>query len=69
MMVSFWGKLVTVFWSMDLDLVSLKSSTISSSRFWGVYGFGIALGILSAGVQCCVSVLLNDWHGVSGHGC
>ena len=44
---------------MELDLISLKGSSISSSRFWGVYGFGIALGILSAGVQCCVSVFVK----------
>ena len=68
-MVSCWGKLVTVSWSMELDLISLKHSTISSSRFGSVSGFGIALGLLSAGVQYCVSVLLKDWRGVSRHWC
>ena len=33
---------------------------MSSSEFWGVYGFGMALGIPSFNVQCCVSVLLEN---------
>ena len=33
---------------------------VSSSEFWGVYGFGMALGIPSFNVQCCVSVLLEN---------
>ena len=38
------GELVLVFWLMELDLVSLKSSEVSSSRFWVVYGFSVSLG-------------------------
>ena len=30
---------VSVFWLMELDLVSLKGSAVSSSRFCGVHGF------------------------------
>ena len=37
--VSWLGELVPVFWSMELDLVSLKGSTVSSSKFLSVYGF------------------------------
>ena len=32
-------ELVSVFWLMEMDLVSLKGSAVSSSRFCGVYGF------------------------------
>ena len=32
------------FWLMELDLVSLKGSAVSSRRFWGVYGFSMSLG-------------------------
>lgn len=49
------------------DLVPLKDSPLSSNEFWGVCAFGMALGNLSSNVQCCVSVLLKDWHGASGH--
>ena len=42
------------------DLVSLEGNPVSSSTFWGVDGFGMALGSLSFNVQCCVPVLLKD---------
>ena len=32
------------FWLMQLDLVSLKGNSVSSGRFWGVYGFSMSLG-------------------------
>ena len=35
------GGLVLVFWWMELDLVSLKGSAMSSSEFWDVYVFGM----------------------------
>lgn len=51
-----------VFWWMQLDSVSLKDSAIPSSGcfvlFWGVIGFSISLGSLSANVESCVLVLL-----------
>ena len=47
--VSWLGGLVPVFWLMELDLISLMGSTMTS-RFWGVYGFSVALGSLSASV-------------------
>lgn len=33
-----------MFCLMELDLLSLKGSAVSSSRFWSVYGFSIPLG-------------------------
>jgi len=57
--VSWLGKLVSVFWWVELDLFSLECNEVSSSEFWGVYGFGMALGSLSFNVQGCVSVLLE----------
>ena len=44
---------------MDLDLLSLKGSAVSSAVFWGVRGLGMALGSLSASGQCCVTILLQ----------
>ena len=41
---------------------SLECSEVSSSEFWGVYGFGMALGSLSLNAQYCVPDLLkNQW--------
>ena len=65
--VSSLGGLVPVFWSTELNLVSLKGSVVSSSKFWGVSGFGMALGKLSANEQCCVSFLLKNCDGASRH--
>jgi len=45
---------------MEVDLVSLEGSAVSSSKFWGVYGFGMALGSLSFNVQDCIPILLED---------
>ena len=33
-----------VFWVMDLDLISLNGSAVSSGRFWGVCEFSVPLG-------------------------
>lgn len=38
------GRLLPVFWWIELALVSLKGSVVSSSVFQGAYGFGVALG-------------------------
>ena len=51
---------------MELDLVSLKGSAISSSEFWGICGFGMALGSLSINVQSYIPILLKMWCGASG---
>ena len=40
------------------DLFSMKCNEVSSSEFWGVYGFGIAFGSLSFNVQ---GVFLLCW--------
>ena len=44
---------------MELDLVSLEGSALSSSVFGSVCGFAMALGSLSANVQSCAPVLLK----------
>ena len=54
------GELVSVFWWMELDLFSLKCNEVSSSEFWVIYGFGIALGSLSFNAQGCVPELLEN---------
>ena len=45
--VSWLGELASVFWWVELDLFSLECNEVSSSEFWGVYGFGMALDSLS----------------------
>ena len=39
---------------MQLDLFSLEGNAVSSSAFYGVYGFGMTLDSLSLNVQGCV---------------
>ena len=53
------GELVSVFWWMKLDLLSLECNEVPSSEFWGVHGFGMALRRPSFNVQGCVPVLLE----------
>ena len=53
---------------MKIYFFSLKDSAIFSSVFWDVYGFGMALGSLSANMQCYVPVLLKDWQRASDTG-
>ena len=57
-----------MFWWVELDLFSLECNEVSSSEFWGVDGFGMALGSLSFNAQGCVSVLLENLHGMSSSG-
>ena len=45
---------------MELDLFSLECNEESSIEFWGVDGFGMALGSLSFNAQGCVPVLLEN---------
>ena len=45
---------------VELDLFSLECKEVSSSEFWGVYGFGMALGRLSCNAQGCVPTLLEN---------
>ena len=51
--------LVSVFWWVELDLFSLECNEVSSSQFWGVYGFGMSSGSLYFNAQCYVPVLLE----------
>jgi len=53
-------KLAFVFWWVKLDLFSLKCNEVYSSEFWGIHGFGMALGILSFNAQGCVPALLEN---------
>ena len=48
MMFSWLAELVPVFWLMKLELIFLKGSAASSSRFWSVYGFSMPLGSRSS---------------------
>ena len=47
LVVSQLGKLVSVFWWVELDFFSLEYNEVSISEFWRVYGFGVALNSLS----------------------
>ena len=58
--VSWLGKLVSVFWWVELDLFSLECNEVSSSEFWGFYEFGMALGSLYFNAQGCVPALLEN---------
>ena len=42
-MVCWMWRLVSVFWFMELDLISLKGSSAYNNRFWGVYEFSMTL--------------------------
>ena len=59
-------ELVPVLWLIELDLVSLKGSAVSSRRFWGVYGFSMSLGspsgfgsVRHVYVHSCIDVALS----------
>ena len=58
--VSWLGELASVFWWVELDLFSLECNEVSSSEFWGVSGFGMALGSLSFSAHGCVPALLEN---------
>ena len=55
--VSWFGKLVSVFWWVELDLFSLECNEVSSSEFLGVYGFGVTFGCLYFNAQGYVPAL------------
>ena len=58
--VSWLGEFASVFWWVELDLFSLKCNEGSSSEFWGVYGFGMALGSLYFNAHGYVPALLEN---------
>ena len=45
---------------VELDLFSLDCNEVSSSEFWGVSGFVMALGSLSFSAHGCVPALLEN---------
>ena len=59
------GKLVTVFWWVELYFFSLECNEVSSNELWDVYGFGVTLGSLYLGAQDCVPLLLENLLGMS----
>ena len=58
--VSWLGELAFVFWWVELDLFFKKCNEVSSNEFFGIYGFGMALGSLSFNAQGCVPALLEN---------
>ena len=66
--VSWLGKLVSVFWWMELDFFSLECNEVSSSEFWDVSGFGVTLDSLYIEAQGNVPVLLENLCGMSCYG-
>ena len=58
--VSWLGKLASVFWWVELDLFSLECKEVSSSGFWGVYGFGVTFDLLYFCAQDYVPALLEN---------
>ena len=66
-------ELASMFLWVEMDLFSLTCSEVSSSEFWGIYGFGMALGSLSFNAQglfllcwrismiCLVVELFGSW--------
>ena len=57
--ISWLGKLLSVFWWVELGFFSLECSEMSSSEFWDVCGFGVTLGSLYIEAQGYVPVLLR----------
>ena len=56
--VSWLGKLVSVFWWVQLDFFSLECNEVSSNELTDVNGFGVTLGSLYFEARGCVPVLL-----------
>ena len=63
--VSWLGKLVSVFWWVELDFFSLECNEVSSNKFREVSGFGVTLGSLYIEAWGYVPVLLENLHGMS----
>ena len=63
--VSWLGKLVSVFWWVELDFFSLECNEVSSNKLGDVNGFGVTLGSLYIEALGCVPVLLENLHGMS----
>ena len=54
---------------MELDLISLESNVVSSSEFWGVYGFCVALGSLSFILFYFVYFFFISWRLITLQNC
>ena len=65
--VSWFGKLASVFWWVEVDFFSLECNEVSSSEFWDVYGFGVILGSLYIEAQGDVPVLLFQHREAEDH--
>lgn len=61
LMVFWLGELMPVFWPVELDLISLKGSAVSSSRFWVVYGC-FSLSQAENVARSCNSLSLSPLH-------
>ena len=66
--VSGLGKLVSVFWWVELDFFSMECNEVSSNELWDVSGFGLTLGSLYIEAQGCVPMLLENLYGMSCSG-
>ena len=66
--VSWLGKLVSVFWWVELYFFSLECNEVSSNKLGDVNGFGVTLGSLYIGAQGCVPMLLENLRGMSCSG-
>ena len=58
--VSWLGKFASVFWWVELDLFFLECNEVSSSKIWGVYGFGVTFVHLYFNAQVYVPALLEN---------
>ena len=63
--VSWLGKLVLVFWCVELDFFSLECYGVSSSVLRWVYVLGVTLGSLYVDTQGYVPALLENLRGMS----
>ena len=63
--VSLLVKLASVFWWVELDILSLEYNEVSSSEFWGVCESGVTLGSQYINAQGCVPALLENQSGIS----
>ena len=58
--VSWLGKVTSVFLWVELDLFSLECNEVSSSEFWVVYGFVMALGSHYFNAHGCTPIFLAN---------
>ena len=66
--VSWLGKLVSVFWCVELDFFSLECNEVFSNEFYDVSGFGVTFGSLYIEAQGYVPMLLENLCGMSCSG-